>query len=72
MGKMGAVLLLLNREYHIESWVLGMIMNHEVVEIWMRGEEMVIINYYKPKNMEMNNLLSIQGQDKNKEMVCRF
>ncbi len=42
-----------------------------MVEIWERGEEIVIINYYNPcKNLELNNLLTIQGQNKNKVVWC--
>lgn len=38
-----------------------------VVEIWEKGEKVVIINYYKPcKRLDLDSLLRIQGQDRNK------
>lgn len=42
-----------------------------VVEVWERGEEMVIFNYYNPcKRLDLDSLLRIQGQDRNKVVWC--
>lgn len=42
-----------------------------VVEVWERGEEVVIINYYNPcKRLDLDSLLRIQGQNRHKVVWC--
>ncbi len=42
-----------------------------MVVLWERGEEVVIINYYNPcKRLEVDKLLSIQGNNRHKVIWC--
>ena len=42
-----------------------------VVEVWLVGGPVVIINFYNPcKRLELNKLLSIEGQDRRRMVWC--
>lgn len=44
---------------------------HTVVEVWERGEDVVIINYYNPcKRLDLDKILRIHRQNRNKVVWC--
>lgn len=42
-----------------------------MVEVWCRGIELVVINYYNPcRRLELDKLLEVQGQDRCRVIWC--
>ncbi len=50
---------------------MGVDQEYIAVEVWERGEGISVINYYNPcKRLLIDNLLIIQGQDRQKVIWC--
>lgn len=50
---------------------MGVDQEYLVMEVWERGEGVSVISYYNPcKRLLIDNLLSIQGQDRQKVIWC--
>ncbi len=65
----GATFIKLGLPYRLIE--MGGDQEYIAVEVWERGEGISVINYYNPcKRLLIDNLLSIQGQDRQKVIWC--